>query len=450
MNLGQRLKEARQAAGMKQEDLAKHLGVSRQTISNWENERSTPDIGSALKMGKLYQTSLDTLLSGEEVIRHFEDLATKKRRFWQMMLEIGAILELLSVFIAELEFPGIAVVLMLSGNVLLLLSMIMHLRVFDHATSDIIGGGLGLSLHLGVILISLLGFWPAVDWMEVVLSLALLLSLLLIWASGVWTVDWNSTRLWLLVVLCVGAILLPIVRLTQMSMPSVKNSPFGGEYRVKEVLYPEDGQAYENAFLELWGSTNSISIAYDGTNLEQIGDFTYIEPGEEETGSNLWLLTPEEAPELEYRLVQEADGGLFLSLEENGQLRWKWQLMPNAYYGSIMARGPMGAWTSSRSFEWYPLEAPMPEPSYSQHGFIQGYAHITFYLPAQEGENLTMHEDYYHAGEVEHHTYTLTPDQKGRCKLKLTTRYDSHGDQCGIYRIPYDGGEFRFVLEYTP
>ena len=36
MDLGQRLKEARLAAGMKQEELAARLGVSRQTISNWE------------------------------------------------------------------------------------------------------------------------------------------------------------------------------------------------------------------------------------------------------------------------------------------------------------------------------------------------------------------------------------------------------------------------------
>ncbi len=443
MSLGQRLKEARLAAGMKQEDLAKHLGVSRQTISNWENERSAPDIGSAVKMGKLYNTSLDTLLSGEEVIRHFEDLAAKRRRFWQMMLEIGVILELLAVFVAELEFPGFAVALLLLGEVVLLLSLAMHLRVFDHSRSDIIGGGLGLALHLAVNLTLLLGLWPDADWVEILVAFAELFSFLLIWASGVWTLDWKSTRLWLLVVLVIGVFLLDVVRLYQLNAPPVENSPFGGEYRVKEVLYPEDGQAYENAFITLY-SSSSIGMALDGTNSEYIGSFDYLE------SSDLWLLTPEETPELEYCLVQEENGDLFLSLEENGQLRWKWQLMPNAYYGSIMARGPMGVWTSSRSFEWYPLDAPMPEPSYSQHGFIQGYAHITFQLPAQEGENLTMYEDYYHAGEVEHHTYTLTPDQKGRCKLKLTTRYDSHGDQCGIYRIPYDGGEFRFVLEYTP
>ncbi len=37
MNLGERLRKARQEAGLTQEDLAKRLDVSRQTISSWEN-----------------------------------------------------------------------------------------------------------------------------------------------------------------------------------------------------------------------------------------------------------------------------------------------------------------------------------------------------------------------------------------------------------------------------
>ena len=54
MKLGQKLKEARLNAGLKQEELAKQLGVSRQTISNWENDRSYPDLGSAVKLSNLY------------------------------------------------------------------------------------------------------------------------------------------------------------------------------------------------------------------------------------------------------------------------------------------------------------------------------------------------------------------------------------------------------------
>ena len=50
MEFGQKLKEARLKAGRKQEDVAKQLGVSRQTMSNWENDRSYPDLASVLKL----------------------------------------------------------------------------------------------------------------------------------------------------------------------------------------------------------------------------------------------------------------------------------------------------------------------------------------------------------------------------------------------------------------
>ena len=42
MELGQKLKEKRAAAKLSQEDLAKAVGVSRQTVSSWENNRSYP------------------------------------------------------------------------------------------------------------------------------------------------------------------------------------------------------------------------------------------------------------------------------------------------------------------------------------------------------------------------------------------------------------------------
>ena len=59
MELGEKLKEARSKAGMKQEELAQQIGVSRQTVSNWENNRSYPDIASVMKLSDLYGLSLD-------------------------------------------------------------------------------------------------------------------------------------------------------------------------------------------------------------------------------------------------------------------------------------------------------------------------------------------------------------------------------------------------------
>ena len=47
-----------------QEYLAEKLYVSRQTISNWENERSYPDIHNLLMMCNLFNVSLDDLVKG--------------------------------------------------------------------------------------------------------------------------------------------------------------------------------------------------------------------------------------------------------------------------------------------------------------------------------------------------------------------------------------------------
>ena len=43
------------------EQVAEILGVSRQTISNWENEKSYPDIISVIKMSECYDVSLDSV-----------------------------------------------------------------------------------------------------------------------------------------------------------------------------------------------------------------------------------------------------------------------------------------------------------------------------------------------------------------------------------------------------
>lgn len=66
MDIGTKLKNARNEAGITQEHAAEVLGVSRQTISNWENEKTYPDIVSVIRMSELYSVSIDRLLKGKE------------------------------------------------------------------------------------------------------------------------------------------------------------------------------------------------------------------------------------------------------------------------------------------------------------------------------------------------------------------------------------------------
>ena len=58
-DIGSKIKAARIEKKLTQEQVAELLGVSRQTISNWENEKSYPDIISVIKMSEYYDISLD-------------------------------------------------------------------------------------------------------------------------------------------------------------------------------------------------------------------------------------------------------------------------------------------------------------------------------------------------------------------------------------------------------
>lgn len=69
MEIGSKLKNARNEKGITQEQAAELLGVSRQTISNWENNKSYPDIVSVIKMSDSYSVSLDHLLKEEKSMK---------------------------------------------------------------------------------------------------------------------------------------------------------------------------------------------------------------------------------------------------------------------------------------------------------------------------------------------------------------------------------------------
>ena len=69
MEIHKKLKEARTKSGLTQEQVAEKVMVSRQTISNWENGKSLPDIVSVMNLSDLYQISLDELLKGDQKMR---------------------------------------------------------------------------------------------------------------------------------------------------------------------------------------------------------------------------------------------------------------------------------------------------------------------------------------------------------------------------------------------
>lgn len=68
MLIAEKIKNARIQKGYTQEQVAEKLLVSRQTVSNWENGKSLPDIISIIRMSDLYELSLDELIKGDKAL----------------------------------------------------------------------------------------------------------------------------------------------------------------------------------------------------------------------------------------------------------------------------------------------------------------------------------------------------------------------------------------------
>ena len=60
--LNQRIRQLRQARSMSQVDLAKRLNVTKQSVSNWENDNIQPSIEMLVKLSAVFSVSTDYLL----------------------------------------------------------------------------------------------------------------------------------------------------------------------------------------------------------------------------------------------------------------------------------------------------------------------------------------------------------------------------------------------------
>ena len=89
MEIGEKLKSSRLNAGMTQEQIAEKINVSRQTISNWENGKSLPDVISLIEISDLYQISLDDLLKGDKKMMKKIEKDTDTVKSNRTMMNVG-------------------------------------------------------------------------------------------------------------------------------------------------------------------------------------------------------------------------------------------------------------------------------------------------------------------------------------------------------------------------
>lgn len=443
MELGHKLKDARINASLSQEALAQRIGVSRQTISNWENGRSYPDIGSLLKLSKLYSLSLDEMLNGDDELQsHFEKQILRRKNACQITIEVGIVLQIMGSMLLRQAFPNFGAFLTIIGTALVYLALAHHLRLFDHTQKEVRCGVLGLTLQLGTVLLVLIV--PELAG-NMLVSLIRLGAIGLIWYSGVWSTTLKSPRLWLLAVLYVVIPLFTFATHLQDTGSLNVSNPFGFTYRVEQVLYPENAELPETMLvdLELIFSDHQLRLAENGQDYKDIGTFTYLEPSPEQTVTGIWQLIPEADHEAVYKVTAEADGNVTFSYSEEEQLQYKWLLsrvdtasIVVVTFGSTMTANP----------RWYPAGTPDPMPGFSRSDVLRS-AKMTIHLDGMISEELTLIEEYHHGDHVEYQTYTLQPNSAGAYPLKLETRYAGQ-EEYALYRIPFAGGEYRFILTF--
>ncbi len=90
MELSGQIKKYRDQLGLSQEELAEKIFVTRQSISNWENDKTYPDLQSLLRLSELFGLSLDELIKGdiETMKDEINKLEIKKMNRWGNLLAI--------------------------------------------------------------------------------------------------------------------------------------------------------------------------------------------------------------------------------------------------------------------------------------------------------------------------------------------------------------------------
>jgi len=439
MEFGEKLKAARVRSGMTQDTVAKQIGVSRQSLSNWENDRTYPDLASVLKLSDLYGLSLDDLL------REDVDLRQKMEQQRERVKNLGGWLH---------DFA-----LLLVGSTILLVWL-------EKITLGIMLGMIGMTLICAVHLLFILrlgsdwksmtlrylsmGMWFSGYMLRILsqhsnaLGDVLWYGGLLIYWLGSSRLQWNDqfprratafTGFVFAMVLVFGTI--PIVGDTIEYGGHIPGNPFTGQdYRVTQVLAGEE-KPIPMVYL---GSTTSVYLDYPGQEKQRLeGKFTYIAQPEGASTKGVWEMLNGERL---YRVTLEEDDRVILACLENGQRLWAYELEPAPTMGCTIL-DVLGSTVASA--DWY-YAGGFDDTELSGGLHLRGKGTVKLSVPG-DSPMVTIYEEFWDGGSAEYQTMTLERDKRGFVEFQRETRKDG-GKQTGIYRIPYEDGEFVLVLNF--
>lgn len=122
MELGKQIRKYRNERTLSQEALADKVYVSRQTVSNWENDKSYPDVKSLVLLSEVFAVSLDQLIKGDVEMVKEQINQTDQKKFGRLS-NIFAILFLATLITPIplehfLSYAGIAIWVVIFGAAL--------------------------------------------------------------------------------------------------------------------------------------------------------------------------------------------------------------------------------------------------------------------------------------------------------------------------------------------
>lgn len=120
MQLGQMIKRIRQENKLSQDDFAAKFNVTRQTVSNWENEKSYPDLLTLVKISDMFGYSLDSMLKENPVMT---ETMNKNIKYGESSALLGGISAfLLSIILLEMIILQVGSMYLWLGTLVVILA----------------------------------------------------------------------------------------------------------------------------------------------------------------------------------------------------------------------------------------------------------------------------------------------------------------------------------------
>lgn len=140
MNLGEKLFELRRTKNLTQDDVAEKLNVTRQTVSKWETNQSTPDFDKIIPICELFEISTEELLTGKKVAEKEkleERTMTKEevRRKSAEVVSTSVLLYILSIVFIMIAIPVQKMNPIVASAIFLFIIAIATTRIIKHYMS---------------------------------------------------------------------------------------------------------------------------------------------------------------------------------------------------------------------------------------------------------------------------------------------------------------------------